>query len=70
MKDRCEAILVTSDTRTHKAGAQCPTAAITTYDGNRVCWLHRSAANNPDRSEPVRFVRQEAEMLQALGAAE
>ena len=65
---RCEAILVTSDRKTHRAGEQCRARAVATYDGNHVCWLHRSAANNSARPEPVRFVRQEAEMLAALGA--
>jgi hypothetical protein len=65
-EEQCEALLVTGDGRTYKAGDRCPTKAIATYDGNHVCWLHMCAANNLDRSEPVRFVRQEAAMLRAL----
>ncbi len=65
---RCEAILVHASGAS-ASGEQCLERATHEHEGNPVCWLHRRAVNNPHRSEPVRFVRQEAEILRALGAA-
>lgn len=66
MTRRCEAILVTT-ARAHVAGEQCSEPAESVHDGNDVCWMHARAAGNPNRPEPVRFIRQEAAVLRALG---
>jgi hypothetical protein len=66
VRTRCEAILVTTS-GAHEAGQRCLSTAEFVHDGNPVCWLHKRAAESTCRAEPVRFVRQEAEMLRALG---
>jgi hypothetical protein len=39
-----------------KAGHQCPGNATRFHGHHPVCWLHKSAASNPDRVAPLEFV--------------
>jgi hypothetical protein len=57
---QCEAVLVTrAEGLRASQGDRCLALAESVHDGHGVCWVHKHAAANAERTEPVRFVEGE-----------